>query len=148
MLVRFIYAILLSSLIKDESLKETIEKMKVHENEHFDFFDKEIKKRNIRPTKFLPLWDLLAIGMGFGSTIIGKKITKADADECKKITGYSIGGVSPVALDTPPTNIFIDENLNRFKEIFAAAGHPYVVFGIDFKKLCKITKGEVNSIVE
>ena len=82
------------------------------------------------------------------STIIGKKITKADADECKKITGYSIGGVSPVALDTPPTNIFIDQNLNRFNEIFAAAGHPYVVFGIDFKKLCKITKGEVNSIVE
>ena len=63
----------LNTIQKDESLKETIEKMKVHENEHFDFFDKEIKKRNIRPTKFLPLWDLLAIGMGFGSTIIGRK---------------------------------------------------------------------------
>ena len=82
------------------------------------------------------------------SKITNSNIIKANADECKKITGYSIGGISPVALDTPPTNIFIDENLNRFEEIFAAAGNPYVVFGIDFKKLCKITKGEVNSIVE
>ena len=82
------------------------------------------------------------------SKIIGKKISKANADECKKITGYSIGSVSPVALEIPPTRILIDENLNRFDEVFAAAGHPYVVFGINFNKLCKITKGEVNSIVD
>ena len=41
--------------------------------EHADFFDKEIKKRNIKPTKFLPLWDLLGVGLGFGSTILGNK---------------------------------------------------------------------------
>ena len=63
----------LSTIQKDEKLKETIEKMKEHENEHFDFFEKEIKKRNIKPTKLLPLWDILAVGIGFGSTIIGRK---------------------------------------------------------------------------
>ena len=47
--------------------------MKVHEVEHCQFFEKEIKKRNIKPTKFLPLWDLLGIGLGFGSTLLGKK---------------------------------------------------------------------------
>tara|TARA_X000000368_G_scaffold382685_1_gene339986 strand:+ start:125 stop:655 length:531 start_codon:yes stop_codon:yes gene_type:complete len=63
----------LSTLVKDENLKKTIEEMKVHEKEHCDFFEKEIKKRNIKPTKFLPLWDLLGIGLGFGSTLLGKK---------------------------------------------------------------------------
>ena len=63
----------LNTLVKDESLKKTIEEMKIHENEHCDFFDKEIKKRNINPTKLLPLWDLLGVGLGFGSTILGKK---------------------------------------------------------------------------
>ena len=47
--------------------------MKVHEKEHSDYFEEEIKKRNIRPTKFLPLWDLLGVGLGFGSTLLGKK---------------------------------------------------------------------------
>ncbi|RPG98367.1 MAG: demethoxyubiquinone hydroxylase family protein [Candidatus Pelagibacter sp. TMED106] len=63
----------LNTLIKDENLKKTIEKMKVHEQEHCDYFEKEIKKRKIKPTKFLPLWDLLGVGLGFGSTILGKK---------------------------------------------------------------------------
>ena len=47
--------------------------MKVHEKEHCDFFEQEIKKRNIKPTKFLPLWDLLGVGLGFSSTLLGKK---------------------------------------------------------------------------
>jgi ubiquinone biosynthesis monooxygenase Coq7 len=47
--------------------------MKTHEKEHCDFFENEIKKRNINPTKFLPLWDLLGLGLGFGSTLLGKK---------------------------------------------------------------------------
>ena len=63
----------LNTLVKDENLKKIIEEMKVHEKEHSDFFEKEIKKRNIKPTKFLPLWDLLGVGLGFGSTILGKK---------------------------------------------------------------------------
>ena len=63
----------LNTLIKNESLKKTIEEMKVHEMEHCQFFENEIKKRNIKPTKFLPLWDLLGVGLGFGSTLLGKK---------------------------------------------------------------------------
>ena len=63
----------LNTLVKDESLKKTIEEMKVHEKEHCEFFENEIKKRNIQPTKFLPLWDLLGVGLGFGSTLLGKK---------------------------------------------------------------------------
>ena len=63
----------LNTLVKDESLKKIIEEMKVHEVEHCNFFEKEIKKRNIIPTKFLPLWDLLGVGLGFGSTLLGKK---------------------------------------------------------------------------
>ena len=56
-----------------ENLKKTIEEMKVHEKQHCEFFENEIKKRNIQPTKFLPLWDLLGVGLGFGSTLLGKK---------------------------------------------------------------------------
>ena len=65
----------LNTFVKNENLKKTIEKMKNHEKEHLDFFNEEIKKRNIKPTKLLPLWDLLAVGLGFGSAIIGKKAT-------------------------------------------------------------------------
>ena len=63
----------LNTIVKNESLKKTIEDMKEHEIEHCQFFENEIKKRDIEPTKFLPLWDLLGIGLGFGSTLLGKK---------------------------------------------------------------------------
>ena len=63
----------LNTFIKDDNLKKIIEEMKVHEKEHCDFFENEIKKRNISPTKFLPLWDILGVTLGFGSTILGKK---------------------------------------------------------------------------
>ncbi len=63
----------LNTLVQNDDLKKTIEEMKIHETEHCEFFENEIKKRNIRPTKFLPLWDLLGVGLGFGSTLLGKK---------------------------------------------------------------------------
>ena len=63
----------LNTLVKNENLKKVIEEMKVHEIEHCEFFETEIKKRKIKPTKFLPLWDLLGVGLGFGSTLLGKK---------------------------------------------------------------------------
>jgi len=63
----------LNTFVKDDNLKKTIEEMKVHEKEHCEFFESEIRKRNIQPTKFLPLWDLLGVGLGFGSTLLGKK---------------------------------------------------------------------------
>jgi len=63
----------LNTVFKDEKLKKTIEEMKFNEKEHLDFFEKELKKRNIKPTKFLPIWDLLGVGLGFGTTLLGKK---------------------------------------------------------------------------
>ena len=63
----------LNTFIKNENLKKIIEKMKLHEKEHCEYFENEINKRNIKPTKLLPLWDLLGVGLGFGSVIFGKK---------------------------------------------------------------------------
>ena len=65
----------LNTFIKNDELKNTIEEMREHEKEHCNYFENEIKKRGIKPTKFLPLWDLLGVGLGFGSTILGKKAT-------------------------------------------------------------------------
>ena len=63
----------LKTIMKNDFLKEKIEEMKVHEQEHAEYFDNEIKKRKIKPTKLLPLWDLLGVGLGFGSALLGKK---------------------------------------------------------------------------
>tara|TARA_B100001248_G_scaffold243840_1_gene212414 strand:- start:170 stop:703 length:534 start_codon:yes stop_codon:yes gene_type:complete len=63
----------LKTFKQDEELKRKIEDMKVHETEHYEFFDSEIKKRNIKPTRFLPVWDLLGITLGFGTAMLGKK---------------------------------------------------------------------------
>ena len=63
----------LKTFKKDPELLKMVEEMKKHEQEHSDFFENEIRERNIKPTKFLPLWDLLGVGLGFGSTILGKK---------------------------------------------------------------------------
>ena len=63
----------LNTVFKDEKLKKTIEEIKFNEKEHLDFFEKELKKRNIKPTKFLPIWDLLGVGLGFGTTLLGKR---------------------------------------------------------------------------
>ena len=63
----------LKTVVKNDELKNKIEEMQIHEKEHCDYFENEIKKRNIKPTKLLPLWDLLGIGLGFSSTILGNK---------------------------------------------------------------------------
>ena len=63
----------LNTLVKDDNLKKTIQEMKDQEKEHCNYFENEIKIRNIKPTKLMPLWDLLGVGIGFGSTLFGKK---------------------------------------------------------------------------
>ena len=63
----------LKTLRQDENLKSKLEDMKEHEFEHYEFFDNEIKKRNIKPTRFLPIWDLLGVTLGFSTAILGKK---------------------------------------------------------------------------
>ena len=74
-------------------------------------------------------------------------VSMASADEVKSITGYSIGGVSPVG-HIKNINIYIDKSLERFDFLFAAAGHPNCIFKISFLDLKKITKGVIGDIIE
>ncbi len=76
-----------------------------------------------------------------------KDASMANADDVKNITGYTIGGVSPIG-HLNKIDIFIDNSLERFTSLFAAAGHPNCVFKIDFKKLQKITNGLIKDISE
>ena len=76
-----------------------------------------------------------------------KDVSMAHPDDVKKITGYTIGGVSPVG-HLNKVNIIIDTNLERFTKVFAAAGHPNCVFKIDFKQLTILTTGEIKEITE
>ena len=76
-----------------------------------------------------------------------KDVSMGSADQVKEITGFTIGGVSPVA-HLNPLKIYIDESLSRFKNIYGEAGHPNCVFKIDFENLQKITSGEVMDISE
>ena len=76
-----------------------------------------------------------------------KDVSMADANEVKKNTGFSIGGVAPVA-HTLSLDILIDKSLSRFPHIFAAAGHPNCVFKITYDELIGITKGSEKEITE
>ena len=80
--------------------------------------------------------------------ILGEKdISMANADQVKEITGYTIGGVSPIG-HINKVNILIDKSLNRFDKIFAAAGHPNCIFKINFEQLVKLTNGKIEEITE
>ena len=76
-----------------------------------------------------------------------KDVFMANPEDVKRITGYTIGGVSPTG-HLIKIKIYIDENLRNFKSIFAAAGHPNAVFEIDFKNLKALTSGETKEITE
>ena len=65
----------LKTIKQNESLKNIIEQMKEHEKEHLDYFEREIQKRKIKPTNFLPLWDVMGVALGFGTALLGKKAT-------------------------------------------------------------------------
>ena len=76
-----------------------------------------------------------------------KDVSMASADEVKDVTGFTIGGVSPVGhLDK--IDVFIDNSLKRFESLYAAAGHPNCVFKLDFINLQKITNGSIKEISE
>ena len=80
--------------------------------------------------------------------IIGKKdVCMANADEVKDNTGFSIGGVAPIA-HLKKLNILIDKSLGRFQSVFAAAGHPNSIFKIEYNQLVQMAKGEVKEIAE
>ena len=71
----------------------------------------------------------------------------ASADEVKEVTGFTIGGVSPIG-HLNKVNIYIDKSLERFATLYAAAGHPNCVFKIDFLNLQKMTQGLIKEIAE
>ena len=76
-----------------------------------------------------------------------KDLSMASPDEVKNQTGYTIGGVSPVGHKNK-LEILVDESLNRFKNLYAAAGHPNCIFKINFDELLNLTNGTVKDIVE
>jgi len=76
-----------------------------------------------------------------------KDVSMANADEVKANTGFSIGGVAPIAR-LKKLNILIDQSLGRFQSVFAAAGHPNSIFKIKYNQLVQMTKGEVKEITE
>ena len=79
--------------------------------------------------------------------INNKDVSMANPEEVKTQTGYTIGGVSPIG-HLNSIKIFIDSSLERFNDLYAAAGHPNCVFKIDFINLQKITKGEIKELIE
>ena len=76
-----------------------------------------------------------------------KDVSMASPEDVKTQTGYTIGGVSPVG-HLEKIEIIIDNSLERFNELFAAAGHPNCVFKINFSNIQKITNGKVEDIIE
>ena len=79
--------------------------------------------------------------------IINKKdVSMANADQVKKQTGFSIGGVSPIA-HLNKNKILIDVSLSRYENVYAAAGHPHTIFKISYKQLIELTKGTEENIV-
>jgi len=77
----------LNTFIKNDKLKKIIQEKKEHEKEHCEFFENEIKKRNIEPTKLLPLWDLLGVTLGFGTAMLGKKATMLCTASVEEVIG-------------------------------------------------------------
>ena len=76
-----------------------------------------------------------------------KDLSMASPNDVKEKTGYTIGGVSPIG-HTNSLQILVDSSLNRFKDLFAAAGHPNCIFKINFDDLIKITNGSIEDIIE
>ena len=76
-----------------------------------------------------------------------KDLSMASPDDVKEQTGYTIGGVSPIG-HINSLQILVDSSLNRFKNLYAAAGHPNCIFKINFNDLIKITNGSIEDVIE
>ena len=76
-----------------------------------------------------------------------KDVSMASADEVKNTTGFTIGGVSPIG-HLNKIDILMDNSLDRFKFLFAAAGHPNCIFKITFNDLKEITNCTVEDLAE
>jgi prolyl-tRNA editing enzyme YbaK/EbsC (Cys-tRNA(Pro) deacylase) len=95
---------------------------------------------------------VLASGINRVSTeklraIVGAKVTRPDADAVRRLTGYAIGGIPPLAHDTP-ARVLMDPHLLDYDMVWAAAGTPHAVFGLPPAELQRITAAEVRDVVE
>ena len=125
----------LKTFKKDPELLKLIEEMREHEQEHSDFFENEIRERNIKPTKFLPLWDLLGLGLGFGSTLLGKKaamLCTASVEEV--IDGHYKSQLHKLGDDEKSLKKYVNPILKKLEE------NNCVVYAD--KKVRKIFKGK------
>ena len=75
-----------------------------------------------------------------------KDVSMGNADQVKEITGFTIGGVSPIA-HLEKVKTLIDLSLSRFDNVYAAAGHPNSIFKITYNQLIKLTEGREEDIV-
>ena len=98
-------------------------------------------------TLFLVSGDKKASLNKIKKTLDIKDASMASPDEVKNITGYTIGGVSPVG-HLNKIKILIDHSLARFENLYAAAGHPNCVFKTNFNDLQKITNGFIKDITQ
>ena len=76
-----------------------------------------------------------------------KDLSMASTNEVKEVTGFTIGGVSPIG-HLKDIKVYIDKSLSRFETIYAAAGHPHCIFKISFEEIQKITSGSAMDISE
>ena len=79
--------------------------------------------------------------------LVGAKVSRPDADTVKRLTGYAIGGIPPLAHDTP-ARVLMDPHLLAFDIVWAAAGTPHSVFGIAPDELRRITAAELADVTE
>ena len=100
-----------------------------------------------RPVLVLVAGDRRADPLKLKGLLEARRVMIADADRVRQATGFSIGGVPPIGhLQSLPT--WIDESLGRFETVYAAAGHPRVVFPIPYEALVRVTNGRVADLVE
>ena len=102
----------LKTFKQDDELKRKIEDMREHEKEHFEFFDKEIQKRNIKPTKLLPLWDIMGVTLGFGTAMLGEKAAMLCTASALSTPSATTSALMPSCTDTVPSTLSVSDALN------------------------------------
>ena len=137
----------MSVIVLDSSAKTAIEAASSLDCEVGAIVKSLLFKTENTFTLFLVSGDKKASLNKIKKTLNIKDASMASPDDVKNITGYTIGGVSPVG-HLNKIEIFIDHSLARFENLYAAAGHPNCVFKTNFDDLQKITNGFVKDITQ
>jgi len=142
----------LKTFKQDEELKKQIEEMKEHEREHYEYFNDEIQKRKINPTKLLPLWDLLGVTLGFSTAMLGKKaamLCTASVEEV--IDGHYKSQTYKLEEDEEELkkkiNKFRDDELNHKDIAYESGATKEGLYGL-LDKVIKVSSGLAIKISE